>query len=144
MSLESKVWFWFVEVIDSIAQWTKALPVFPEICNSWHLQGATIPIGANVRVGLVIPPSVFKALFAFHVQVSHQFRSVAFRQACHNSDGIVCVTHSPHAWHCWFRSIHKASKVIYNHVLNFQVLGLGLSQFCFEKSQKTSRPEGCL
>ena len=39
---------------DSIAQW------IPKICRSWHLQGATIPIGANVSVSLSILPPVIK------------------------------------------------------------------------------------
>ena len=36
-----------------------------EVKGSWHLQGATIPIGANVRVGLVALHQRIK-LFAFH------------------------------------------------------------------------------
>ena len=60
--------------MDSIAQWMKALPALPEICSSWHLQGATIPIGANVRVGLFIPPSEIKISFvAFHFRCLIQF-----------------------------------------------------------------------
>ena len=35
---KSRVWFRFVEVIDSIAQWMKALLAFPEICSSWCYQ----------------------------------------------------------------------------------------------------------
>ena len=37
----------------------------PEICRSWHLHGATIPIGANVRVGPYSPPSVIISSFAY-------------------------------------------------------------------------------
>ena len=36
-----------------------------EICCSWHLHGATIPIGANVRVGPYSPPSVIISSFAY-------------------------------------------------------------------------------
>ena len=33
---------------------------FPKICSSWHLQGATISIGANVSVSLCSLPLVIK------------------------------------------------------------------------------------
>ena len=85
---------WFCQVIDSIAQWTKALSAHPKICSSWHLQGATIPIGANVRVGLFNPHSEIKISFiAFHsgclIQLDHlhYIRSIDFltERSCHLS-----------------------------------------------------------
>ena len=47
---------------DSIAQWIRHWSALPKICRSWNLQGATIPIGTNVSVGIFIPPSVIKIL----------------------------------------------------------------------------------
>ena len=66
----------FLKIMDSIAQWMKALPTLPEVCSSWHLQGATIPVGANVRVDLFSPLSEIKTSFvAFHfrclIQLDH-------------------------------------------------------------------------
>ena len=47
------------------AQWIRLLG----LRCSWHLQGATIPIGANVSVTLVILPSVIKiALLHLHIR----------------------------------------------------------------------------
>ena len=75
--------------MDSIAQCTKALPTLPEIYSSWHLQGATIPIRANVRVGLFIPPSEIKiSFFAFHFRCliqSSQLHSI--RSMDHLTEG---------------------------------------------------------
>ena len=38
----------------------------PEICHSWHLYGATIPIGANVRFGPYSPSSVIISFLHIH------------------------------------------------------------------------------
>ena len=47
------------------AQWIRLLG----LRCSWHLQGATIPIGANVSVSLVILPSVIKiSLLHLHIR----------------------------------------------------------------------------
>ena len=75
--------------MDSIAQWTKALPTLPEICSSWHLQGATISIGANVRVGIFIPPSKIKISFvAFHFRCLIQFSQLhSIRSMDHITEG---------------------------------------------------------
>ena len=75
--------------MDSIVQWTKALPTLPEICSSWYLPGATIPIGANVRVSIFIPSSEIKISFvAFHFRCliqSSQLHSI--RSMDHLTEG---------------------------------------------------------
>ena len=46
----------------------------PEVCGSWHLQGATIPIGANVSVSLYnLPPMIKCALTKWFWSVKVKF-----------------------------------------------------------------------
>ena len=46
----------------------------PKICCSWHLQGATIPIGANVSVSLSsLPPVIKYALTKWSQSVKVKF-----------------------------------------------------------------------
>ena len=79
-----------------MAQWIRHWSALPNICHSWHLQGATIPIGANVRVGLISPPSEIKTLFAFHfLCVSLVSLSCISLGACHNLTERDLVTHLP-------------------------------------------------
>ena len=131
--------------MDSISQWTKALPTLPEICSSWHLPGATIPIGANVRVGLFIPLSKIKiSLVVFHFRNLVQFSQLHFISSMdHLMEGYFhsCPSCCVPTGLCQFIKINF--KVIHSHVwphvfqrviLGFLVsLGLGFRKFSLQK-----------
>ena len=114
---------------------------FPEICSSWHLQAATIPIGANVSVGIFIPPSVIKILLL------HCILGVSFDQlhSIKVMDHLMVVAYykvSLMVYTCWSiftNSSHLQSffSTIFAKVI-FRVLGLIRSRVLPSKSCKSS------
>ena len=50
----------FAEIMTPSPNGWKHWSALPEVWGSWHLQGATIPIGANVSVSLSSLPPVIK------------------------------------------------------------------------------------
>ena len=78
----------------------------PKICRSWHLQGATIPIGANVSVSLSsLPPVIKYALTKWSQSVKVKF--------CHFSES------SSKIW-----SLGIRSRVCFHSFQNFPKVSL--------------------